>query len=192
MEKGTSEEQIRLMVHALHDEFGWFNKEELENTPHRIYKFYKEWAGRGQFKFTMFDSKDTDQLVILQNIEFQSMCAHHMLPFYGMAHVGYLPSGQICGISKLARTVQHFASRPQTQETMSNQVADFLYAKTNSTFVMVVCKAVHLCMRCRGVRQQKAHMTSSALRHQNLEDANWMSLKQEFLTLISSSIQGGE
>ena len=176
---------LKMLIEAMHSEFDWFNEEELKNTPSRIYRFYQEMKATSEFKFTQFDDTKTDQLVILRDIDFSSLCSHHMLPFKGKAHVGYLPNGKICGISKLARVVVHYASKPQTQEALTQEVADFLFTKLKARFVMVVFTGHHECMSMRGTKQADSDMVTSAMRHEGaMEDANWMSLKEEFLTLI--------
>lgn len=186
--KSNTELALKQLYKALHDQFGWFDKEELENTPGRVYRFYEEFAKRGKFEFnvTMFDRGNYDALIHLEDIRFSSLCSHHMMTFSGIAHVAYLPGkDKICGISKLSRVVQMFASRPQTQEKMASEMADFLMEKLGARFVMVIVKAKHRCMSDRGVRQENAVMGTSAVRHDStLPEANWMSLKQEFLTLL--------
>jgi GTP cyclohydrolase I len=126
-----------------------FNAEELKNTPDRIARFLAEWAAKDVFKFTVFDNPGYDQMIILKHIEVASLCSHHLLPFTGKAHVGYIPAAKICGISKLARVVDMFASKPQIQEQLTQQIADFLVEKLDPIGVIVVIEAQHQCMQIR-------------------------------------------
>ena len=106
----------------------FFNDEELKNTPDRWARFLDEWLEKSNhFKFTTFPNEPkVDQMVIQKDINLYSICAHHMLPFFGTAHIGYLPKDKLCGLSKLARAVDKFAHRPQNQERLTQQIADFL------------------------------------------------------------------
>lgn len=157
-----------------------FNEEELQNTPNRYAGFLTEWAGNNNFNFTVFDNPGYDQMVILKDIDFSSLCSHHLLPFHGVAHVGYIPGSKICGISKLARVVDKFASRPQIQEQMTQEIADFIEEQLQPKGVMVIVSAQHDCMRIRGVKKQNSHMVTSAIKGEfkNAEARN------EFLKLI--------
>jgi len=159
-----------------------FNEEEIQNTPGRYQGFLNEWEKNDNLKFTTFENPGYDQLIILKDIDFSSLCSHHVLPFHGRAHVGYLPGEKICGISKLARVVDKFASRPQIQEKMTNEIADFLENNLKPRGCIVVIEAGHDCMRIRGVKKPASCMITSAVRgefHRN------PSLKDEFLKLIS-------
>jgi GTP cyclohydrolase I len=104
----------------------YFTNEELTNTPLRIARFMQEWKSKKEFNFTVFNNENYDQMILLKDIEFASLCAHHLLPFHGKVHIGYIPDKKICGISKLARVVDMFASKPQIQEGMTQEIADFL------------------------------------------------------------------
>lgn len=156
------------LIEILNNNLKWFNQEELDNTARRITNFYKEWYKNYDFKFTTFHApvSETDGMIILKDINFYSMCSHHMLPFFGKAYIAYLPkkSGKICGISKLARMVNKYASRPQIQERMTNQIADELMKMLDAKFVMVVVEGQHLCMLARGVKQNTSCMTTSSIR----------------------------
>ena len=159
-----------------------FNDEEIENTPTRYQGFLEEWAGNDNVKFTSFENPGYDQLIILKEIEFSSLCSHHVLPFHGRAHIGYLPGERICGISKLARVVDKFASRPQIQEKMTNEIADYLEENLHPRGCIVVIEAGHDCMRIRGVKKPSSCMITSALKGEFLTNP---SLKSEFMQLIS-------
>lgn len=180
--KRTVQQAVIDLVNALHREYGWFNAEELKRTPERIMRFLKEWEGAGNFCLTTFSNTGCDELVILKDISFYSVCSHHLLPFYGKMHIAYLPDKTICGVSKLARTVRKMASRPQVQESLTQEVAEFLYRTMAPKFVMVICEATHLCMLMRGVREHNSVMMTSAIRHPPSLDAS--SLKDEVLRLV--------
>jgi len=157
-----------------------FNEEELQNTPSRYEDFLKEWAGNNNFKFTTFENPGYDQMVILKDIDFSSLCSHHLLPFHGVAHVGYIPGDKICGISKLARVVDKFASRPQIQERMTQEIADFIETELKPKGVMVVVSAQHDCMRIRGVKKQNSNMVTSAIKGEFSKPET----RNEFLKLL--------
>lgn len=158
-----------------------FDKEELENTPKRHKKFLKEWEEDSGFNFTTFKNKGYDELIILKNIEFSSMCSHHLLPFKGFAHIGYIPTNKICGISKLARVLDRFAHKPQLQERIGEEIVNFLVKELKPKGVMVVLEAAHDCMRIRGCKKQNSVMVTSAVRG---VFRTKQSARDEFLSLI--------
>lgn len=159
----------------------YFNEEELKNTPKRIESVKKELKSRHEFEFTTFENPGYDDLIILKDIDFTSFCSHHMLPFIGVAHIGYLPQDKICGISKLARLVDKWAARPQIQERMTAQIANELQDTLNPQGCMVILEAQHECMRSRGVQTPRSKMVTSAVRGKFKLDP---SLKQEFLEFL--------
>lgn len=172
---------IRKYLKEMQKEFGFFNHEEIENTPKRIVRFWKEWEQNRDYEFTVFDNEENyDQMVILKVPNFYSMCSHHLLPFFGSVAIGYIPKGKICGISKLARLVKKYASRPQIQENMTQQILNGLKEKLDTEDVMVVIKARHLCMELRGVKTENPVMITSAISgvFKNIEP------RQEFMKLI--------
>ena len=124
-----------------------------------------------------------NEMVILRDIPFHSMCEHHFLPFEGVAHVGYLPDGKIVGLSKLARAVETFARRPQVQERLTSQIADTIEEVVGAKGVGVVIEAEHLCMTARGVRKPGARMVTSAMRGAFRQNP---STRQEFMNLIAA------
>lgn len=144
------------------------NRPGLLNTPRRVAKMYEEMflglrcdPGRHlQVKFP----ETYDELVLVREISFNSMCEHHLLPFNGVAHVGYLPNGKVCGLSKLARVVDEVARRPQVQERMTQTVADLLESELDTAGVAVVIEAEHSCMSIRGIRKPGSVTVTSALR----------------------------
>ena len=142
----------------------------LKDTPGRVARAYAEqFAGLGQHPkdvlTTVFDA-DHDEMVLVRDIEMFSTCEHHLTPFFGFAHVGYIPNerGQITGLSKLARLVDVYARRPQVQERMTSQIADSLMEVLEPRGVIVVVEAEHLCMAMRGVRKPGAKTVTSAVR----------------------------
>nr|WP_242659129.1 GTP cyclohydrolase I FolE [Thermostaphylospora chromogena] len=146
------------------------DRDGLRDTPARVARAYAEqFAGLGQTPedvlTTVFDA-DHDEMVLVKDIEVYSTCEHHLVPFYGVAHVGYIPNekGQITGLSKLARLIDVYARRPQVQERMTSQVADALDRVLEPRGVIVVIEAEHLCMTMRGVRKPGAKTITSAVR----------------------------
>jgi len=122
-----------------------------------------------------------DQMVIVKDIDFYSLCEHHLLPFFGKAHVAYIPDGKIIGLSKIPRIVELFSRRLQLQERMTNQIADCLHAAIRPRGVAVVMEAFHLCLAMRGVQKQNAYMTTSAVLGDFREDR---ATRAEFLDLL--------
>jgi len=143
-------------------------REGLRETPNRVARMYAEmFAGlrvdpRRHLK-TVFTEK-YDEMVVLRDVPFFSMCEHHLMPFEGKAHVAYLPDGKVVGLSKLARIVDDFAHRPQVQERLTTQIADILMDSVDAKGVAVVMEAVHSCMTCRGVKKPGSVMVTSAVR----------------------------
>jgi len=139
-------------------------REELRDTPSRMARAYAELFDARPLRLTTFPNDEGyDELVLARAIPFRTMCEHHLLPFSGVAHVGYLPGERILGLSKLARLVHHFAARPQTQERLAKQVADCLISRLRAQGVGVVLEAEHSCMTLRGVRAHGTKTVTSAL-----------------------------
>jgi GTP cyclohydrolase IA len=138
--------------------------EERRRTPARMARAYAELFSAQPFQLTTFPNDENyDELVLARGIPFRTVCEHHLLPFAGTAHVGYLPGERILGLSKLARIVEHFAARPQTQERLTKQVADCLTEQLSPRGAGVVLEAEHTCMTLRGVRALGARTVTSAL-----------------------------
>jgi GTP cyclohydrolase I len=158
--------------------------ESLAATPARMARAYAEMLSPRPFDLTTFpnDAK-YDELIIARSIPVRSVCEHHLLPFIGVAHVGYLPGERILGLSKLARVVELFARRPQVQERLTQQIADWLQEHVAPRGVGVVVEAEHLCMTMRGVQASGATTVTSALHGQLRSDA---ASRAEFFTLIAS------
>ena len=143
-------------------------REGLKETPARVARAFKEnfeglWQKPEDVLTTTFDIGH-EELVIIRDIEVFSHCEHHLTPFHGVAHVGYIPSGKITGLSKVARLVDLFARRPQVQERLTTQIADALVEILNPMGVIVIIDCEHLCMSMRGVRKSRARTTTSAVR----------------------------
>ena len=143
-------------------------REGLRKTPSRVARMYTELLGGAQedpkkHVESVFH-EDYDEVVLLRDISFYSVCEHHLMPFVGRAHVAYLPDGRVLGVSKLARIVDSFANRLQVQERLTNQVADFLIDNLKPKGVAVVLEATHSCMTIRGIKKPGAVMVTSALR----------------------------
>ena len=146
------------------------DRDGLAETPARVARAYAEqFSGLAQrpedVLATVFDA-DYDELILVRDIEVYSTCEHHLVPFFGLAHVGYIPNekGQITGLSKLARLVDVYARRPQVQERMTSQIADALMTVLEPRGALVVIEAEHLCMSMRGVRKPGAKTVTSAVR----------------------------
>nr|WP_204065330.1 GTP cyclohydrolase I FolE [Planobispora siamensis] len=146
------------------------DRDGLQDTPARVARAYSEqFAGLGQVPedvLTKVFDVDHDEMILVRDIEVYSTCEHHLVPFHGLAHVGYIPNdkGQVTGLSKLARLVDVYARRPQVQERMTSQIADALMRVLEPRGVIVVIECEHLCMTMRGVRKPGAKTTTSAVR----------------------------
>ncbi len=162
-------------------------REGLKNTPERVARMYQELlAGYRTDPLSLVNDAifnvKYDQIVIVRDIEFYSLCEHHMLPFMGRAHVAYLPNNMVLGLSKIPRIVDLYARRLQVQERMTQQIADFLMTVLQPTGVAVVVEAIHLCSMMRGVKKHDARMTTSAMLGSFRTN---MATRMEFLDSIS-------
>jgi GTP cyclohydrolase I len=156
--------------------------EHLSETPRRVAKAYAEMLSPQAFNATTFPNDDGyDELVLVRDIPFQSLCAHHLLPFHGTAHVAYLPGERIVGLSKLGRVVDLFAHDLQVQERLTTQVADWLESHLEPRGVGVILEAEHLCMSMRGAQKPGALTVTSALRGLVRDDPR---TRGEFLSLV--------
>ena len=142
-------------------------REGLRDTPRRVAEMYRElFSGLNEDPAEHLNvdfTENYDEMVVLRDIPFHSMCEHHLLPFVGKAHVAYLPRGKVVGLSKLARIVESFARRPQLQERLTSQIADLLMTRLDARGVGVILEATHTCMTIRGVRKPGAVMVTSAM-----------------------------
>jgi GTP cyclohydrolase I len=162
-------------------------REGLKNTPERVSRMYAELlSGYGADPEKIINGAlfhiNYDEMVLVRDIEFYSLCEHHMLPFLGRAHVAYLPKGKVIGLSKIPRIVEMYARRLQVQERMTRQIADLLQETLEPHGVAVVVEAMHLCSMMRGVKKHDARMTTSAMH--GAFRAN-LATRQEFLENIS-------
>ena len=142
-------------------------REGLLDTPNRVARMYMEMTEGLRIpppKITTFSAGTTDQMVTLFGIDYHSLCEHHLVPFYGQVHVGYLPRKTLAGLSKFARIVDWFAKRPQIQEVMTSQIADFIIEALDPEGVIVVVEGVHMCMSMRGVKKPNHKTVTSAIR----------------------------
>ena len=161
-------------------------RDGLAGTPARVRRMYGELTSgyqtdpEGLIHGACFDV-DYDEMVVVRDIEFFSLCEHHLLTFYGRAHVGYLPRGRVIGLSKIPRIVDMYAHRLQVQERLTVQVADFLMERLEPKGVGCVVEASHLCTMMRGVRKQQATMVTSSMLGRFRQDAK---TRTEFLTFI--------
>jgi GTP cyclohydrolase I len=152
---------VRALLRALGQDVG---SEHLADTPRRVAAAYAELLTRGPFTLTTFPNDDGyDELVLVRDVPFRSLCEHHLLPFHGVAHVGYLPGERIVGLSKLARVVEHFSRGLQVQERLTKQIAECLQGNLHARGVAVVLEAEHLCMSLRGVRAAGTRTVTSTL-----------------------------
>jgi GTP cyclohydrolase I len=162
-------DKIIKAVHSILEAIGEDpEREGLLDTPRRVADMYEEiFAGiqtdPGDYLSVGFEERHKE-MVVLRDIPFNSVCEHHLLPFVGKAHVGYIPAGRIVGLSKLARVVEGFARRPQLQERLTSQIADTIVEAINPTGVGVVIEAQHFCMVLRGVKKPGSTMVTSAMR----------------------------
>jgi GTP cyclohydrolase I len=158
------------------------DSEHLRETPRRVAQAYAELLTPMPFSPTTFPNEEGyDELVLVRDIPFQSLCAHHLLPFEGTAHIAYLPGERIIGLSKLGRVVDLFARDLQLQERLTTQVADWLEQRLKPRGVGVIVQAEHLCMSLRGVQKPGALTVTSALRGTVKDDPR---TRQEFLSLV--------
>lgn len=166
MDKKRIENAVREILIAVGEDP---NRAGLQETPRRVANMYEEmFAGLSQDPkqhLKLFDEKSNDEMVIVRDIPFSSMCEHHLLPFVGKAHIAYIPSNnKIIGLSKLARIVDNFAKRPQVQERLTHDIADFLDESLSPKGVAVIIEAEHMCMSIRGAKASGSKTQTSALR----------------------------
>jgi len=166
---GAAELAVRALLIALGQDP---DSEHLQETPRRVANAYAELLTPQAFELTTFPNDEGyEELVVARDIPFQSLCEHHMLPFHGVAHVGYLPDQRIVGLSKLARVVDRFARGLQVQERLTKQLADWLDVNLHPKGVGVVIEAEHQCMTLRGVRAHESRTITSALQGHLRHDA---------------------
>ncbi len=181
------EKAVREIIAAVGEDI---NREGLKDTPTRVANMYCELlAGMQEDPKEHLKSVFTekyDEIVLLRDIPFYSICEHHLMPFIGSAHVAYLPSGTVLGVSKLARIVDSFARRLQVQERLTDQIADFLMSSLKPQGVAVVIEASHSCMTIRGIKKPGSIMVTSALRGIFIRDSR---SRSEVLSLMHNGIK---
>ena len=185
MDKAKIENAVRDILEAIGEDP---DREGLVETPARVARMYEEIFGgledNPERHLKLFD-EGSDEMVIVRDIPMYSMCEHHLIPFIGKAHIAYIPAdGKVIGLSKLARIVDSFAKRPQLQERLTSQIADFLNDNLHPQGVAVVIEAEHLCMTMRGARASGAQTRTSALRGIMRTDAR---TRSEALSLLTDA-----
>lgn len=186
MDRERIEAAVRELLYAIGEDP---DREGLIETPNRVARMYEEiFSGLEEDPkkhLKIFNEDNNDEMVIVRDIPLYSICEHHLIPFIGKAHIAYIPgNGKVIGLSKLARIVNCFAKRPQLQERLTAQVADFLYENLDPQGVAVVVEAEHLCMTMRGARASGSQTRTSAMRGIMRSDAR---TRAEALSLLSSS-----
>lgn len=192
MNKVGTDSHLESTIHDLLEQIGEDpNREGLLKTPRRMAKMY-EFLTRGYhqdikqvLRGAVFQEKYSE-MVIVKEIDFFSLCEHHLVPFYGRCHIAYIPNGKILGLSKLPRLVEIFSRRLQVQERLTQQIAETLYDCLNPDGVGVVMEARHLCMMMRGVEKQNSVATTSAMLGVFRDDVK---TRNEFLTLINRTFE---
>lgn len=164
------------------------NREGLKNTPDRVSRMYQEiFSGYSQDPnsvFVTFDGGGQNSLVVISDIGFYSMCEHHLMPFFGKVHIGYLPNKKVAGLSKFARLVDIFSKRLQIQERLTEQIAKAIYKNLHTTGCIVHIEATHLCMAMRGVKKDTSR-TATTVSFGELKDGS--ALRQEFFQKINKN-----
>ena len=156
-------------------------RDVLKETPRRVAKMYEELLSAPDLNYTMFEEQKYQDMVFLKDIEFSSMCEHHLLPFFGVVHIAYIPHGKIIGISKLARVVEKYAKRMQVQERMMEQIVEDIQNNLGTKDVAVCIEAKHLCMVVRGIKKIKAQTITSKFTGEFEKESR----KNEFYSLLN-------
>lgn len=182
MDREKIEAGIRLLLEGMGEDV---EREGLRETPSRIARMYEEIFG-GLYEdaaahLSKQFSVDNNEMVIEKDITFYSTCEHHLLPFYGKAHIAYIPNGKVVGLSKLARTVDIYARRPQIQEKMTSEIADALEKSLNPKGVMVMIEAEHTCMTMRGIKKPGSKTVTTVTRGKFKDD---FELQKMFMQMV--------
>lgn len=184
MDKDKIKQGVQLIIEGIGEDAA---REGLVETPDRISRMYEEiFAGLNEDASVhlskTFSTQNTD-MIIEKDITFYSMCEHHFLPFYGKAHIAYIPNGRVAGLSKLARTVEVYARRPQLQERMTVQIADAIMENLDAKGAMVIIEAEHMCMTMRGIKKPGSRTVTISSKGIFTEDAE---LRNTFLTMAGA------
>jgi GTP cyclohydrolase I len=162
------------------------NREGLKETPERMEKAWKFWTSgyKKNVKDVMkyFSCNNNDQMIIVKAIDYYSHCEHHLAPFYGQVHIGYIPNNRVLGVSKFARLIEIYARRLQIQERLTQQIADSIMKYLKPKGVGVIVEGIHLCMRSRGVEKQNTKMITSVMRGNFRKNSD---TRNEFLKIIN-------
>ena len=175
---------VRMIIEAIGDDP---DREGLKDTASRVARMYGEFfhglhEDPRTYLQVVFDEQH-DEMVLVKDVPFHSMCEHHLLPFHGQVHAAYIPHGRVVGLSKIARVIEVFARRPQVQERMTSQIADLLIDELDAHGVGVVVEASHTCMTMRGVKKPGSLMVTSAMRGSFKSD---LATRNEFMSLVVS------
>jgi GTP cyclohydrolase I len=175
---------VRMIIEAIGDDP---DREGLKDTASRVARMYGEFfqglhEDPRAYLQVVFDEQH-DEMVLVKDVPFHSMCEHHLLPFHGRVHAAYIPRGRVVGLSKIARVIEVFARRPQVQERMTSQIADLLIDELDAHGVGVVVEASHTCMTMRGVKKPGSLMVTSAMRGSFKSD---LATRNEFMSLVVS------
>ena len=175
---------VRMIIEAIGDDP---DREGLKDTARRVARMYGEFfqglhEDPRTYLQVVFDEQH-DEMVLVKDVPFYSMCEHHLLPFHGRVHAAYIPRGRVVGLSKIARVIEVFARRPQVQERMTSQIADLLIDELDAHGVGVVVEASHTCMTMRGVKKPGSLMVTSAMRGSFKTD---LATRSEFMSLVVS------
>ena len=175
---------VRMIIEAIGDDP---DREGLKDTAQRVARMYGEFfqglhEDPRTYLQVVFDEQH-DEMVLVKDVPFHSMCEHHLLPFHGRVHAAYIPRGRVVGLSKIARVIEVFARRPQVQERMTSQIADLLIDELDAHGVGVVVEASHTCMTMRGVKKPGSLMVTSAMRGSFKTD---LATRNEFMSLVVS------
>ena len=184
MDKDKIKQGVQLIIEGIGEDA---SREGLVETPDRIARMYEEiFVGLNENASVhlskTFSTQNTD-MIIEKDITFYSMCEHHFLPFYGKAHIAYIPNGRVAGLSKLARTVEVYARRPQLQERMTVQIADAIMENLDAKGAMVIIEAEHMCMTMRGIKKPGSRTVTISSKGIFTEDAE---LRNTFLTMAGA------
>lgn len=184
MDKDKIKQGVQLIIEGIGEDA---SREGLVETPDRIARMYEEiFAGLNEDASVhlskTFSTQNTD-MIIEKDITFYSMCEHHFLPFYGKAHIAYIPNGRVAGLSKLARTVEVYARRPQLQERMTVQIADAIMENLDAKGAIVIIEAEHMCMTMRGIKKPGSRTVTISSKGIFTEDAE---LRNTFLTMAGA------
>lgn len=177
-----NKEKIEKAIYDLIDALGENpERDGLKDTPRRVANMYAELLAFPELNYTTFEEENYQDIVMVKDIEFSSMCEHHLLPFFGSVHIAYIPHGKIVGISKLARIVEKYARRLQVQERMMEQIVEDIQKNLETKDVAICIEAKHLCMAIRGVKKLNAQTVTSKFTGAFEEDSR----KNEFYNIIN-------